>query len=342
MRLSVLDQSVAVAGRPEGQAIRDTVALARHCEALGYERFWVSEHHNNQTIVGTAPEVLLGAIAVSTTRIRIGSAGIMLPHYAPFKVAEQFRVLDALAPGRIDLGLGRAPGSDGRTAFALNPLANERPAHFPADVRDLQAWVGGRPLPPDHPFGRVHAHPAGETEPEIWILGSSDYGAQLAAMFGLPYCFAWFFTDGQGALQALDLYRSQYRPSERHPEPHAGLCVWALAADSDEEAAWHFTSRARWRLFRDRGVFLPIEPPAEAAAHDYSPLEAARMEELRRAAFVGTGPAVAERIRGLADEAGVQEMAVVTWTWEEAARHRSYALLADAFGMTPAAGAAAG
>ena len=133
-RLSVLDQSIAVAGRPHGQSIRNTVALAQHCEALGYERFWVSEHHNHPTIVGTAPEIVMAAIAATTDRIRIGSAGIMLPHYSPFKVAEVFRVLDALAPGRIDLGLGRAPGSDGRTAFALNPAANERPEHFPADV----------------------------------------------------------------------------------------------------------------------------------------------------------------------------------------------------------------
>jgi luciferase family oxidoreductase group 1 len=146
MRLSVLDQSIAVAGRPHEQSIRNTVALARHCEALGYQRFWVSEHHNHPTIVGTAPEIIMAAIAATTDRIRIGSAGIMLPHYSAFKVAEVFRVLDALAPGRIDMGLGRAPGSDGRTAFALNPLANERPEHFPADVRDLMAWVHNEPL----------------------------------------------------------------------------------------------------------------------------------------------------------------------------------------------------
>ena len=141
LRLSVLDQSVAVVDRPHGQSIRDTIALAQDCETLGYDRFWVSEHHNHGTIAGTAPEILIAAIAGVTTRIRVGSAGVMLPHYSPLKVAEQFLVLEAIAPGRIDLGLGRAPGSDGRTAFALNPLANERPAHFPTDVRDLMAWV---------------------------------------------------------------------------------------------------------------------------------------------------------------------------------------------------------
>ena len=157
MRLSVLDQSVAVAGRPHDQSIRNTVALARHCEGLGYERFWVSEHHNHPTIVGTAPEIVMAAIAATTERIRIGSAGIMLPHYSAFKVAEVFRVLDALAPGRIDMGLGRAPGSDGLTAYALNPMAAERPEHFPADIRDLMAWVHDEPLVEGHPFAKVKA-----------------------------------------------------------------------------------------------------------------------------------------------------------------------------------------
>src|SRR5262245_56816624 len=198
LRLSVLDQSVAVVDRPHGQSIRDTVALAQHGEALGYHRFRVSEHHNHASIAGSAPEVLLGAIAQATERIRIGSAGVMLPHYSPLHVAEQFLVLEALAPGRIDLGLGRAPGSDGRTAFALNPLANERPNAFPADVRDLLAWVSGQPLMEGHPFRQVKAHPLSETVPEVWMLGSSDYGAQAAAHLGPPYAFPRFFTDGRG------------------------------------------------------------------------------------------------------------------------------------------------
>jgi luciferase family oxidoreductase group 1 len=204
VRLSVLDQSVAVVDRPHGDAIRNTIALARYCEELGYDRFWLSEHHSNETIVGTAPEILIGAIAAVTKRIRVGSAGVMLPHYSAFKVAEQFRVLDAIAPGRIDLGLGRAPGSDGRTAFALNPLADQRPAQFPADVRDLMAWVTGSELSEGHPFAAVRAYPAGETAPQIWMLGSSDYGAQVAAHFGLPYAFAWFFADGATGAQALE------------------------------------------------------------------------------------------------------------------------------------------
>lgn len=329
MLFSILDQSVAIADRPHGASIRDTIALARHCEALGYARFWVSEHHNHPTIVGTAPEIVMAAIAATTDRIRVGSAGVMLPHYSTLKVAEQFRVLDAIAPGRIDLGLGRAPGSDGRTAFALNPLANERPEQFPADVRDLMAWVSGGTLPEGHPFRTIRAYPEGETVPETWILGSSDYGAQVAAHFGLPYCFAWFFTDGAGGQRALDIYKSTYRPSARHPEPNAAICIWALAADTAEEAQHHFSSRAKTRLLRDRGLLLPLEAPEIAAAHPFTESERERIAQMRRDAFVGTGPDVAARIAALARQTGVQEVAIVTWAYHEAARRRSYELLAQ-------------
>ena len=332
-RLSVLDQSIAVAGRPQDQSIRNTVALAQHCESLRYERFWVSEHHNHPTIVGTAPEIVIAAIAATTRRIRVGSAGIMLPHYAPFKVAEVFRVLDALAPGRIDMGLGRAPGSDGRTAFALNPAANERPEHFPSDVRDLIAWVHNEPLVERHPFAAVKAFPQGATAPEVWILGSSDYGAQVAALFGLPYCYAWFFSDGAGGQRAIDLYKRTYRPSVRHPEPRSGLCVWALDAETMDQAQYHFTSRALSRINRDKGILVPLEAPDVAAAQSLSVHEQARMEQFRKDSFVGTGPEVAGRIRDLAAQVGVEEMAVVTWTHDEEVRRESYTQLARAFDL---------
>lgn len=333
LRLSVLDQAIAVSGRPQGDSIRNAVTLAQHCERLGYERFWLSEHHNHPTIVGTAPEILLAAIAVKTDRIRLGSAGIMLPHYSPFKVAEQFRVLDALAPGRIDLGLGRAPGSDGRTAFALNPNANERPAHFVSDLRDLLAWISGTPLVEGHPFASVKAYPQGDTVPEVWILGSSDYGAQVAAHFGLPFCFAYFFSDGAGAEAAVSIYKQNYRPSARHPQAHPSLCVWALAAPTEAEAQHHFTPRAKWRLFRERGIFPPIDTPEEAAAYPYSDAEKARIDKMRRDGFVGTPGQVAERLRSLAAQFGVEELAIVTWTHDESVRRRSYALIANEFGL---------
>lgn len=334
MRISVLDQSIAVSGRPQGAAIRETVSLAKHCEALGYHRFWVSEHHNHPAIVGTAPEIVIAAIAATTEKIRIGSAGIMLPHYAPFKVAEQFRVLDALAPGRIDLGLGRAPGSDGLTAFALNPQAAERPNQFPNDVMDLRAWLHGEPLQEGHTFARLKAQPQGETAPEMWVLGSSAYGAQVAAHFGLPYSFAWFFSDGSMGEQALKLYRDNYKPSERHPEPRSGICVWALAAETHEEAQYHYTSRARWQLYRDRGMHLTFESPEDATAASYTEREEERIAQLRRDSFVGTGPEVAARTRELVTHLGVDEVAIVTWAHSEQARRDSYASLAKAFELS--------
>jgi len=333
LRLSVLDQSIAVSGRPQSAAIRETISLAEHCEELGYQRYWVSEHHNHPAIVGTAPEILIAAIASKTKRIRVGSAGVMLPHYSPFKVAEQFRVLDALAPGRIDLGLGRAPGSDGLTAFALNPNAAERPNQFPNDVMDLDAWLHGEELQDGHTFSQLKAQPMGETAPEIWILGSSSFGAQVAAHFGLPYAFAWFFTDGQGGKQALDIYREYYKPSARHNKPNPAICIWALAAETHEEAQHHFSSRARWQLFRDRGLHLTFETPEASLAAEYDDGEMARIEELRKKTFVGTGPEVAERISNLAEELNIQEVAIVTWAHSEEARRNSYSEIAKAFGL---------
>ena len=197
----------------------------------------------------------------------------MLPHYAALKVAEQFRVLEAIAPGRIDLGLGRAPGSDGRTAYALNPRAETAADRFPADVRDLLAWLSGEKLIEGHPFRDIRAQPQGPTTPAVWVLGSSDYGAQVAAYFGLPFCFAHFIGDGQGLVEAMAIYREGFRPSTRLAAPHAALCVWALAAETQEEAAYHFRSREMWRLNRDRGVFTALLSPHEVMQHQLSDSE---------------------------------------------------------------------
>ena len=327
LRLSVLDQSVSLAGSSEDAAIRDTLDLAQHCERLGYARFWLSEHHGLPTIVGSAPEMLMAAIAARTARIRIGSAGVMLPHYSALKVAEQFRVLEALAPGRIDLGVGRAPGGDMRTARALNPNAHAAADNFPEQVRDLQAWTSiGTHL-------GITAHPLGPHAPEVWILGSSDYGAQLAAHFGLPYAYAYFFTDGQGTEQALDLYRRLYRPSERHPRPQATLCVWALAADTHAEALHHALGRDRWRIDRARGVLGPLQSPDAIAARGFSADELGVLEPMRAKAFVGTGDEVAERLRALAAQFELDELVVNTWAHDPAARRTSYALLAREFAL---------
>lgn len=333
LQLSVLDQSTVVSGRTPASSIQETLALARHCEEAGYRRYWLAEHHNSASQAGTTPEVLMAAIAATTRRIRVGSAGVMLPHYSALKVAEVFRVLEAIAPGRIDMGLGRAPGSDGQTAYALNPAADTAAEHFPAAVRDLLAWVSGAPLQEGHPFAAVSVQPAGPGAPEPWILGSSTYGAQVAAYFGLPYCFAHFITDGRGAEEALDAYRSLYRPSARCPEPHTALAVWALACDTEAEAERQFACRALWRLGRDRGVYASLPSPDEAAAYPWSDAERARAARLREHALVGTGDAVAGLLRRLAAAHDLEEIAVLTTVHDPGVRRRSYSLLADAVAM---------
>jgi len=328
LKLSVLDQSIAAEGVSEAQSIRDTIALAKRCEDLGYARFWVSEHHNHPTIVGTAPEIMMAAIGQSTSRIRIGSAGVMLPHYAPFKVAEQFRVLDAIAPGRIDLGLGRAPGSDQKTAYAMNPNAGQAAEHFPENVRDLMAWVTDEPLIDRHPHTGLVAHPKGETSPDVWMLGTSDYGAQVAAYFGLPYCFAHFITDGQGVERAFSVYRKNYKPSPRFPEPIANVCVWALAAETQEDATRLFSPRAHWKARRDYGELRNIQSSDAIKDFDYSPPEQRRMDNLYETAIYGTAPDVYARLQSLATKLDIDEVVILTWTHAQQDRERSYELLA--------------
>jgi luciferase family oxidoreductase group 1 len=335
VRLSVLDQSTASKAQTQDVAIRETLELARRCDELGYRRFWLSEHHNSGTIVGTAPEILMAAIAATTRRIRVGSAGVMLPHYSALKVAEQFRVLEAIAPGRIDLGVGRAPGSDPLTAYALNPNPENVLDQFPRQVQELWHWVSGTPLPEGHPFGKVIAQPTGPSAPQLWILGSSDYGAQLAAYFGLPYAFAYFFSDGRGVEQALELYRANYRRSDHSPTPVATICVWVLAADTEDEA-WHqFKTRERAIVDRKQGIRLPLMPPDEAE-RPYSAAELATAEKLRRQAIVGSTEQVARRLRALAASLELDELVLVTWTYDAATRLRSYELLAEAFELNQA------
>ncbi len=334
LSLSVLDQSPALSGASQALAIGETIEMARFCEALGYKRFWVSEHHGSQTIVGSAPEILVGAIAAQTTLIRVGTAGIMLPHYAPLKIAEQFRVLEAIAPGRIDLGLGRAPGGDGFTSFALNPGGDRAVERFPADVRDIVAWTSDAPLPPGHPLASVKVTPQTPGAPEVFVLGSSDYGAQVAAYLGLPFCFAAFISE-RGTGPALDIYRSGYRPSARHPEPLAMACVFALAADTRAEALRIFATRARARLNRDLGVRTALLSPDDAMA-GASAAERARAERLADEAFLGDGPECADKLRAFAREHGVAELAILTHTYDIADRKRSFALLAGEFGLAGA------
>lgn len=334
MKWSVLDQSPSSAGSPQDVAIRESLALAQQCDALGYERYWVSEHHNSASIVGTAPEILIAAVAATTRRIRIGSAGVMLPHYSALKVAEQFRVLEAIAPGRIDLGIGRAPGSDGVTAHALNPHSHGA-EEFPRQLQELQHWVSGIALPAGHPYRAIMALPTGVTSPQLWILGSSDYGAQLAAHFGLPYAYAYFFTEGAGVEEALSLYRRNYRPTERYPHPQATICVWALAADTEAEARRLLMTREHWRTGFEKGLRLPLESPEFAAGYPYTEAERLMIEKLRLKATVGDAAQVAAKLYALARKLELDEIVINTWTFDPAARRHSYKLLAQVFGLDP-------
>jgi luciferase family oxidoreductase group 1 len=252
-------------------------------------------------------------------------------------VAEQFRVLEAIAPGRIDLGVGRAPGSDGLTAHALNPHSHGA-EEFPRQVQELQHWVSGIELPSGHPYRNIMALPTGTSSPQLWILGSSDYGAQLAAHFGLPYAYAYFFTEGAGVEEALSLYRRNYRPSERYPHPQATICVWALAADTEGEARHLLKTREYWRAGFEKGLRLPLESPEQADAYPYNDAERAMIDKLRAKALVGDADQVADKLNALARKLELDEIVINTWTFDAAARRHSYELLAEAFGLASMAG----
>jgi luciferase family oxidoreductase group 1 len=238
-------------------------------------------------------------------------------------------VLEALAPGRIDLGVGRAPGSDGRTALALNPRAASAVDAFPAQLRDLMAWVANQPLPDNHPFRSVVAQPLGPTAPQIWMLGSSLYGAQVAAYFGLPYCYAYFFTDGQGAAEALAAYRDTYRPSAANPSPHSAIAVSALAAESQAEAQRLISSREVWRAERERGRYVALPSPDDALAYAFTDADRRRNAQIRERAAFGTPDIVLQRLGAIAKDLQVDELVLVTAAHDPAARRRSFELIAE-------------
>lgn len=332
MKLSVLDQSPIKAGGTPAEAIRETVELARLCDQLGYHRYWVAEHHASDGLAGTAPEILIARIAAATQHLRVGSGGVMLSHYSALKVAEQFRVLEALYPGRIDLGIGRAPGSDGRTAMALQtgPYAYGI-EQFPSRIADLIDWLGDG-LPLDHPFAQVKAQPAGPSMPELWVLGSSGESARFAAHFGLAFSHAHFIT-AQGGLESLDLYRTHFKPSKRLPAPQGSIGVFVLCASTEAEAQRLASSRDLWRLRLDKGELGPIPTVEEALAFPYTDFDRAVIERNRRRQIVGTPDQVKAKLEELVARYGVDEAVVVSICHDPAARRRSYELLAEAFAL---------
>ena len=334
--LSVLDQSPIRAGGSPGEALAESVALAQACERWGYHRYWVAEHHSSEGLAGTAPEILVARLAAATTRMRVGSGGVMLSHYSALKVAETFRVLEALYPGRIDLGIGRAPGSDQRTARALQhgpgALGIEQ---FPDQIADLLAYLRDE-LPADHPFAGVHAQPRGMTMPEMWLLGSSDQSALYAAYFGCAFSFAHFITD-QGGPQVMDAYRRQFRPSVIRSAPQGSIGVFVLCADSEVEARRSASSRDLWRLRLDQGILAAIPPVEEAEAYPYSREERLRIAVNRRRQVVGAPEQVKAQLAVLGQAYGVDEFVIVSICYDFAARLRSYELLAQAFALAPRA-----
>ena len=332
MILGVLDQSPIRSGGSATEAIQETLLLAEHADRLGYTRYWLAEHHSSGGLAGAAPEVLMGQVAARTSRIRVGSGGVMLSHYSPLKVAENFRVLEALFPGRIDLGIGRAPGSDQRTARALRHGPGAVPLeHFPQQLSDLIAFLHDE-LPAGHPFSGVRAMPAGPTAPPLWILGSSGDGAALAAHFGTAFSYAHFI-NAVGGVDATRFYRESFRPSPRLASPQASVAVFALCADTEAEAERLARCRDLFIVRLYTGRFGPFPSVEEADAYAYSPPELAIVAEARRRTVAGTPEVVKARLEALASDYGVDELVIVTITHDFKARLRSYELLAEAFGL---------
>jgi luciferase family oxidoreductase group 1 len=329
LRLSVLDQSPVSQGSTGGDALRNSVDLARLAEQLGYTRYWVAEHHATPMLACASPEVLIAAIGSATSRIRVGSGGVMLPHYSPLKVAETFSMLSGLYGERIDLAIGRAPGSDPVTAFALQrDRRTAAPDDFPDQLAELLAYVHDR-MPVTHRFARLARLPGGSMRPDVWLLGSSPQSGIWAAELGLPYAFADFINPG--GVEIARRYRRDFTPSPSQPEPRVIAAIWALCAETDEEAQrLAASSRMAFTLFL-QGRLIPVPPIA--AALEFIREHADEVDALghRRRWLVGSPATVRPGIEALARDYGADEVMIVTITHDHAARRRSYELLAEAF-----------
>lgn len=329
LKLGVVDQSPVRTGGTAADAIRETLELARATERLGYGRYWLAEHHSTNSFAGSSPEVLIPQVAAATQQMRVGSGGVMLSHYSPLKVAEQFRTLETLFPGRIDLGVGRAPGGDGRATLALRyGTGGIGVEAFPQQVRDLIGWVSDS-LEDGHPFRRVRAMPRSEGAPEVWLLGSGGSSAGYAAEFGCAYTYAQFISGQDGAAMIRD-YRERFRPSARLAEPRASLAIGAICATTGEEALRLASSMALWRqriaVGQDRGIPAPDEALAWFEGRGVGP----EVWHDPRRVVVGDPAEVRTELLRLAEHYGVDEIMLVTVTHDFGARLRSYELIAEA------------
>lgn len=330
MRLSILDQSPIISGHTPAQAIHATIELAGAADRLGYHRYWLAEHHAMKGLADPCPEILLGQIAAATRRIRVGTGGVLLPYYSPLKVAEVFRMYEALFPGRIDLGIGRAPGGTMLVARAMNADAFAGEERFPTQVQELIGYLDDS-LPPDYPFHAVKAMPAGPSAPQVWLLGSSDYSGSLSAYLGLRFSFAHFIS-AHGGPAVTRAYRDGFRAG-RESQPYSMVAVFVICAPSHEEAERLAVSIDLRRLRMTHGQDDPIATVEEALAVQYSEADRALIQRERARAVIGTPETVKARLLELQQQFQADEVMVITITGDYASRLRSYELLAQAFAM---------
>jgi luciferase family oxidoreductase group 1 len=324
--LSVLDQAPIPEGCTGADALRNSIDLARHAEALGYERYWVAEHHGTPMLASAAPEILIAEIAATTSRIRVGSGGVMLPHYSPLKIAETFSILAGLHPGRLDLGVGRAPGTDGQTMFALQRDRRQTaPDDFPEQLLELLAYLEAG-FPAGHPWARLAALPGGPERPEVWLLGSSPQSAIWAAELGLPYSFADFINPA-GA-EIVSLYRERFTPSPRADAPYVAVCVWVVCADTQEAADRHASSFRMTSALRNTGAGMTPVPTVERAL---AYLDANDVPPTDRRTIVGTPETVVAALDEVERAYGADELMIVSIVHDHEARKRSYELVAEAY-----------
>ena len=336
LTLSAVDQSPVRAGGTASQALQETIELAVQAESFGYHRYWLAEHHNLPNFAGTSPEILIGQIATRTSEIRVGTGGVMLSHYSSLKVAENFRMLESLFPGRIDLGIGRAPGSDQLTAASLAYPGRPRDIrHFPQQVVDLLGYLSDT-LAPDHAFSGVRAGPGSSTVPQVWLLGSRFESAFLAAQLGLPYAYAHFFGIGNEDGPAIvESYRKSFRPSSSLSEPKVNVTVHVMCAETEEEAIRLSASRNLARLKSLLGQAGGIPSVEEALAYSYGGNELVHTESYRRGCIDGDPEQVRTGLEGIADTYKCNDIGIVTVCYAFEDRVRSYRLVAEACGIAP-------
>ncbi len=331
MKLSILDQSPIIAGHGAAQALEETLKLARRADALGYHRYWLAEHHAIAALADPCPEVLLARLGAETRRIRIGSGGVLLPYYSAFKTAEVFRMLEALYPGRVDLGIGRAPGGDRRTAQAVGGGHFPDADRFPEQVWELVGHLDGT-LPGDHPFKRVRVQPEATTAPEVWLLGSSDYSGLFAAQLGLRFSFAHFINAHGGDL-VMRAYKDRYQPSQREPQPHTSVCCFVICAESDDEAERRARVVDSRRLDMAYNLDTVVPTQEQAEARTYNEQERAHIQQQRARLVHGAAATCKAKLLAIAKQYSADELMILTITGSYATRLESYERLAEAFAL---------